>query len=660
MVVQAKRRLLLNDLRKARAQARLTRLPGPGHGEAWAEPLVLVMPQPQDPFYAPGHAGFTVNLANAGLAPAVLSACEAGCDWLTPPDLPLPMPLPDGGRVLSLPFALRPEGLHPGDLHGAIRLVVDGREERIPVSLVVPAGAVPWLEQTRLHLSTRVREHEVTIRTPPGGRQASLALECRDEPQPVPRLRRSKTGWETQMRLYSGLYGCTVLIDSLAVRCQAGGEALWTPEESGRGALLVGNSAGCVRLRNVGDTPVDLRIEGDQRWLWVRPAAARLDPGAEVTLTIADTIRDEMRPAATGCVRVRDKATGHDWALIRVDRDLRADIPMPVVDTAVLSVSALEGQPAARLIDVQNAGDQPLTVSWNGPGTAEAPDGVLTVPARSRRWLRLTWAGEWTARNGDITGSLVTNSPYPGCGSIPITTRMKVLSLAVEPQEVDFGQVLYLDSRTVAVGLRQSDGRPIRSVIPIPDDLAGLFSYADGWLTCHNRLKEPLLVQRVLTVTAAELGVSRPLRLRADCPVPRLQVARSSRLTARPGTVAAFRLPLADAGKGLQVFEAHSAAPWLDLRVSGAHVDAVVRTTARDRGTRTARVSLVSNDPARPTADIDLLLELQPDAWMRLLDALRALVPSQWANWLARTTCTTAVALLLTLMLWPVGDGDFL
>ncbi|HEU4402428.1 MAG TPA: choice-of-anchor D domain-containing protein, partial [Candidatus Polarisedimenticolia bacterium] len=239
------------------------------------------------------------------------------------------------------------------------------------------------------------------------------------------------------------------------------------PPALGFGEVTVGEAANLqVMIGNAGDTTVTLQsialgagTSGAFSVVAAPPTPSPLAVGGHVTLTV------RYAPAGsgldTGSLTVL--STGADVTVPLSGTGVRAELS--VTPLAIDFGGVVAGQEATRPATIRNSGTAPLEVTSVAPGPGTSPDfALVSVPATpftlapgQETGLTVRYAPHG---GGDDSGSIEILSAV-GSASISLTGRGLIAVLAVEPAQLDFGNVLAGASRTLPFEIRNTGTAPL-------------------------------------------------------------------------------------------------------------------------------------------------------------------------------------------------------
>lgn|GEM_PF-3777290 len=611
MVVRVSMGLELSDL----AMATGTSLAPTVQGllpHPWGGPCVLASPfRWEGGTWHPGLRHIPLKLINAGPAPASLLSVVVEGDWLAVPAME-PLHLPGYGQPVPVTVPLRPAGLEPGLLTGAVTLVGQGWGVRVPVTLYMPFGSFPWWEQERVTLATHVQEHALSLRAddaPDGDAWGELYMG--DQRIATPRPERDGDGWRWDLTLTAGEYRCSLLVDGKAVPLTAAAPHHWDWQRAGVGRLTVGAAASTATVRNVGDQAVECHVESDLLWLDTAPGLLRLEPGEAARLDLRDRLTALEHGRSEGTVRLLALPDRTVWATLPVYRQISAERPLPVLSRSSLQLSGVGDRVEEGRFTVRNAGGQPLRVRAHVPPgvTLRGLGDVLTLAPGEDRLLAVQ------PTDGEETRVLIrleTNAGYPSLQELYVTVQIRRLFIEADPPAVDFGPVAPGGSQYKRVKLRRGDGTAGRFAIEVPPEQAGWLEVRGDYLTARHRSRDGGPVTGHVVVRELFSGAQARLSVRALMQRPRMRHSGAVRLEGvRPGKPVRHVIRIWDEGQGLQVRDVRSTQHWLTARKTADGVELLLKL-GKERRDLMGKVLVQTNDPDQPSVTIPVYVEVRP------------------------------------------------
>jgi hypothetical protein len=586
---------------------------------AWAGCWIAADPPAWDGGrWQPGLRAVALRLVNAGPADTFLSAATVEGGWLAAPILATPARLAGYGEPLGITLPLRPEGLEPGHLTGALHLEGPGWALTVPLQLFLPFGSWPWWDDVDVTLSTHVQEHTVRLATTQphaGSARGEVFFQGAPVAVPAPEQRHPDGPWHWEIPLTAGEYSCTLLVDGKAVELEAREPHRWAWEQAGRGRLTVGAATATATVRNVGDHALDAYVEPDAPWLEAEPQRVRLEPGGAARLAIRDRLTRLENGAQTAHVRL---LTAHDrrvWAELPVERRITADRSLPVVTPDELMLKAAGSKVEQGRLTIINVGGENITVRL------EPPVGVVATPGNAQ--IAPGVAAVFQVSPGETppgTGFLVihTDSGYPAMRRLQVPITIRRLTVEAEPRVVDLGPVAPGGQRYQPLRLRRSDGAPGRFRVVVAPEAETWLTYRSDQLVARNRGPEYGPVAATVTATELVTGAHVQIPVKALLQRPRLKHSGPVAIEhARAGRHLTRVIRVWDEGEGLQIRDIRTLHHWLSARKVPEGVEVTVATGLRERSLA-GEVQLYTNDPVLPILSIPVRVSVHLTWWERL------------------------------------------
>lgn len=269
------------------------------------------------------------------------------------------------------------------------------------------------------------------------------------------------------------------------------------------------------------------------------------------------------------------------------------------------------------------------------PGPDSAPPAITVAPGTSAA-LPITLGPPHTRTARQFRSALAaeTNAALPAWRYFAIPFVVDVVSAELITTAIDFNDLRYQQQSTIRIKVKHSNNARSKLSLAIPAEYAGALRLTGDLLTLHNKQPRPIRIDTDMEVRDDALGgfVLGTVHITGRCLVPKLEVSMDAALSLIPGQQATLPITITDAGGGLDLRKVTSDQPWVRIERKGESLRARVVTTIRDRGTKVAAITFISNDFVNPEQIRTLSVQLRPTLRMRVQDVVDWCVDNTWGR----------------------------